>query len=338
MKIPFSNLKRLHDSIRPELDEAIKNVIDNNAFIKGEYVTKFEDEFARYCGYRYCVGVGNGTDALVIALKCSGIGEGDAVIVPANSFIATAEAVSLTGAIPIFVDCDENTFLMKESDLKGDMALYVNLFGNSKIWENGIEDCAQAHGAKHGTNNTRCYSFFPGKNLGCFGDGGAIVTNDSNLAEKCRRYANHGRLGKYDHVMVGTNSRLDGLQAAVLSVKLKYLDGLNANRKKIANMYRQAFQGRFKMQMVGDDHVYHVFAICVPYERDELKVKLADNGIACGIHYPEIIPYTPAYRDMCNYPVAYNLSKKLLSLPIDGVMTDGEANYVIEKVLECSNT
>src|SRR5437868_567754 len=266
MKVPFLDLKAHHAPIIDEFDGAIREVIESSAFAGGPFVEKFEEEFAAFCGSSYAIGVGNGTDALWLTLLALGIGEGDEVITVPNTFIATAEAITYCKAQPVFVDVDENTFTMNPAELKKSLTsktkaiIPVHLFGQpanmDPILEFArakglfvIEDAAQAHGAEYkgqkaGTmGDAGCFSFYPGKNLGAFGEAGAVVTNDPGINEKIRVLRDHGQTRKYYHTLVGWNCRMDGIQAAILSIKLRHLEEVNRRRRERALQYKQAFAG-----------------------------------------------------------------------------------------------
>lgn len=360
MKIEFVDLKAQYQSIKAEMDAAISDVLANSAFIGGIHHKNFERDFAAYVGARHCIGVGNGTDALYIAMKALGIGKGDEVITVANSFIATSEAITQTGARVVFVDCDEATYTMDPARAAAAITprtkaiIPVHLYGQpadmfpilelaEKHRLHVIEDSAQAHGATYrgrkigaiGTFAT--FSFFPGKNLGGYGDGGAIVSNDDKLAEWARKYANHGRLSKYDHEFEGVNSRLDGLQAAILGVKLRHLEAWTERRRAIAERYDQALSGLVSVpqRLPEARHVFHLYVIRVP-QRDRVQASLAEKGVATGIHYPIPLPSLKAYAYLghkeSDFPVANRLKHEILSLPIHGSMRDDEVDYVIENV------
>lgn len=363
MKIPLVNLKAQYESIYQEIDDSINRVIKDTAFIGGEYCSAFEHEFAAFCHAENCVGVGNGTDALFFVLKAIGIGTGDEVITAANSFIATSEAITATGAKVVFVDCEPDTYTIAVSKIESKITsrtraiIPVHLYGqpadmdeiNTIAHKYGLfvlEDAAQAHGAFYknkrvGTlGNAACFSFYPGKNLGAYGDGGAIVTNDTSLAEKCRMLANHGRLEKYTHKIEGYNSRLDGLQAAILSVKLKYLDEWNRARNRVADYYQQRLINTpvslpFKSSFV--QHAYHLYVLCVD-ARDELQKKFKEEGVSTGIHYPIPLPHQPAYQYLGHkkgdFTVCEQLAGKILSLPMYPELTNQELDYIIEKIRE----
>ncbi len=359
MKIPFVDLKAQYNSIKSEIDRVISDVIEEGAFVGGRYVKTFEQNFADYVGTKHCIGVGNGTDALFVALKALGVGKGDEVITAANSFIATSEAITMTGARVVFVDCDKNTYnidvnLIEKSIVKRTKAIVpVHLYGQSADMDGilalakknslfVVEDAAQAHGAKYKDKNVgtfgdcACFSFFPGKNLGAYGDGGAVVTNDDGLAKKIRMFANHGRVEKYNHEFEGINSRLDGLQAAILNVKLSHLDKWNKRRQVIAEVYNEELRDIVVTPFAcNGQHVYHLYVIRVK-NRDRIKDFLADNGVSTGIHYPVPLPFLKAYAYLGHEPEDFSVSfvckDQLLSLPIYGDMTDEQVNYVIDQL------
>ena len=357
MKVPFVDLRAQYKSIAGDIDEAIAGVIGNTAFIGGKYVSQFEEAFASFCTTRYCIGVGNGTDALYIALRALGIGRGDEVITVANSFIATAEAITMTGARVVFVDCYPQTYNMDAKKVvhaitpRTKAIVPVHLYGQpadmlslKKIADNHrlfiIEDAAQAHGAeingqRVGTfGHAGCFSFYPGKNLGAYGDAGAIVTNREEVATKCRMIANHGRINKYDHDFEGINSRLDGLQAAILNVKLKCLDQWTEKRRGAAARYRDLLKNTPAVTPVeapGMRHVYHLFVIRLS-NRDAVMAELKEQGIDTGIHYPIALPDLRAYRYLKyrpeDFPVATQYSKEILSLPMFPELDDDQIEYV----------
>jgi len=358
MQIPFVDLRAQYESIKEEIDQAISDVILDSAFIGGKYIKTFERNYANYLGVNHCVGVGNGTDALFIALKVLGAGKGDEVITAANSFIATSEAITMTGAKVVFVDCDRNTYNIDVRNIekvitdKTKAIIPVHLYGQpaemDPITEIAqrynlyiVEDSAQAHGAiyrerKVGTlSQLACFSFFPGKNLGAYGDAGAIVTKDKELAENARMFANHGRKEKYKHEFEGVNSRLDGLQAAILDVKLKHLEKWTERRKAIAKIYDEELKDIVITPAILPDvrHVYHLYVIRVK-NRNKIKEYLAEKEIHTGIHYPIPLPFLKAYDHLehkpADFPVTYSLKDEILSLPIHGNMTDDQVEYVIK--------
>lgn len=362
MKVPFVDLTAQYNSIKEEINNAIQDVIDHTAFISGSYSQKFEKEFAEYCNAEHCVTVGNGTDALFLVLKALEIGPGAEVITVANSFVATAEAISAVGAKPVFVDCYPNYYTIDVAKIeekitsKTKAIIPVHLYGQpvdmdviNQIAQKYnlvvIEDAAQAHGAMYkgkriGTfGDAACFSFYPGKNLGAYGDAGAVVTNDESLAKKVRMLANHGRTEKYNHEIEGYNSRMDGIQAAVLSVKLPYLDEWISNRRDVAEYYRKQLQNIPEVILPVEPNnvksVYHLFVIRAE-RRDQLKKYLTEKGISTGIHYPIALPYLKAYHYLGHtsedFPVSYEYQSQLLSLPIFPEMTKEQIQYVCDNI------
>jgi len=319
MNIPFVDLKVQYVTIKNEIDEAIQSVINETAFIKGKYVDLFEREFAEKYNVKHCIGVANGTDAIYISLKALGVGKGDEVITVANSWISTSEAISQTGAKPVFVDIEPDYYtidhqLIEEKITKNTKAILpVHLFGQpaeivkikaicDKYNLFLLEDCAQAHFAEYNEQKVGTFgvagtfSFFPGKNLGAYGDAGAIISNDDEFAEKARMYANHGALVKHQHKIEGINSRLDGMQAAILSVKLKYLLGWTDKRIKNATLYSELLSkiNGIETPKINENikHVFHLYVIRTD-KRDELRKSLSENGISSAIHYPSPLPFLP---------------------------------------------
>lgn len=355
--IPFVSFEKMHSEIRNELDKAYQRVMASEWFIQGEECAKFEERFAAYCGSKYCVGCGNGLDALFLILKAYGIGEGDEVIVPSNTFIATALAVSYTGAKPIFVEPDISTYTInpawiEEKITKHTKAIIaVHLYGQiadmdairpiaDKYGLKVIEDAAQAHGAvykgKHAGNlgDAAGFSFYPGKNLGALGDGGAVVSNDEELIRKVRALGNYGSHYKYHHIYQGHNSRLDEMQAAFLNVKLPHIDDWNADRKRIADRYLQEIHHdmiELPVTSPNGNHIYHIFAVRTK-QRDRLEEWLMSHEIGFGKHYPIPIYKQPAYeREFIGdeYPIADEISETELSLPMYYGMTDEQIDSVI---------
>lgn len=358
-KIPFLDLIKQYHSIQTEIDQAVQNVLNEASFIKGRQVREFEEQFADYCGIGYCIGMGNGTDALVIALRALNIGRGDEVITVANTFIATVEAIATVGATPVLIDIDYETYTMNPESIndaiteKTAAIIPVHLYGMpcdiDKIMAIAKEknlpvifDAAQAHGAKYkgkaasiyGTITT--FSFYPGKNLGAYGDGGALVTDNQELASKIRMLADHGRTEKYLHQYYGYNSRLDSLQAAILSVKLKYLEHWNNRRKEITTLYEKGLKHNKQVftPSIPDyaDPVWHLYVIQAE-KRDELKEYLKNQGIATGIHYPVSIPFQPAAHDAivkCDKTKLQSMCDHILSLPMCPEMTDKMVLYVVD--------
>lgn len=362
MSIRFVDLQKQYNSLKNEIDQAISSVINDTAFIGGKYVKEFEEAFAEKAGVKHCIGVGNGTDALFIALTSLGIGRGDDVITVANSWISTSESISLTGANPVFVDIEEDTFNIDISKIEDKITKYtkavlpVHLYGQpAKIEEIKqmcdkydlflIEDCAQAHFSKYNGKNTGTFgdagtfSFYPGKNLGAYGDAGAIITNDDRLAKNVRMFANHGQLKKHDHWMEGVNSRLDGIQAAILSVKLKYIDKWNQLRHEHALMYNQLLSGidEIKTPVLNENsfHTFHLYVIRAE-NRDGLKDFLEMKGIDTAIHYPQPLPSLKAYNHMRyrpgDFPVANRYKDEILSLPMYPELTEDEIRTVAEEI------
>lgn len=358
MKVPFVSFEAMHNEIRTQIDDAFQSVMDSNYFIQGQACTKFEKEFAEYCGVKYCIGVGNGLDALVLILRAMEIGTGDEVIVPSNTYIATALAVSYVGATPIFVEPDINTFniapaLIEEKiDERTKAIIAVHLQGrpadmdainaiakkhNLKV----IEDAAQAHGARYKGNmvgslgDAAGFSFYPGKNLGALGDGGCVTTNNKEIADKVRALGNYGSDYKYHHIYKGVNSRLDEMQAAFLSVKLKQLDKWNSERRRIAARYLSEIKNPLitlpKASSEEYEHVYHVFVIRCK-ERDRLEAYLNENGIGTLKHYPIPMHLQDAYADLemreGDLPIAEEISKTVLSIPMFYGMTDEQIGFV----------
>ena len=357
MKIPLVDLKKQYVGIKKEIDDAIASVIADTAFIGGKYVASFEEAFAAFCSTKHCIGVGNGTDAIYIALRALGITRGDEVITVANSFIATSEAIGMTGAKVMFVDCDPQSYNMDVEKLRKAITgrtkaiVPVHLYGlpsnmpeikaiADRFGLFVVEDAAQAHGAEiHGRRvgsfgHAACFSFFPGKNLGAYGDAGAIVTSDEGLARQCRMIANHGRIQKYDHAFEGVNSRLDALHAAILSVKLKHLEAWTERRREIASWYRRLLDSRHCLspaELEGFRHVYHLYVVRVK-NRDSVQAGLSERGIATGIHYPHPLPHLAAYSHLGHqpgdFPVAEEFSREILSLPLYPELTQTEVEYV----------
>ena len=359
MKIPFVSFEPMHREVDAELKNALLSVYEAGWFIRGERVTQFEQEFAAYCGAKYCIGCGNGLDALFLILKAYGIGAGDEVIVPSHTFIATALAVTYAGAAPVFVEPDMESYTLNPAQIEEAVTPYtkaiiaVQLYGQAANMDainviakkhglKVIEDAAQAHGALY--KNKRIgnladaagFSFYPGKNLGAFGDGGAVVTSDKELADKVRALANYGSDYKYHHIYQGNNSRLDVIQAAVLSVKLKNLDRWNENRRKTAQKYLTEIKNEkliLPVEMPYNYHVWHIFAVRTK-ERDRLEAYLNENGIGTTIHYPTAIHRQKAYENLGllegSYPLAEEIAATELSIPMYYGMTEEQIRYVID--------
>lgn len=365
MTIPLMNLTDCYKDIYSEVIAKMQRLVDDAQFIQGEEVTQFEREFAECCGVKAAVGCGNGTDALMLTLKALEIGPGDTVITVPNTFIATSEAITAVGAKVAFVDVEEDTYTMCPKKLhdclqkhRGVKAVIpVHLYGQmakmdeimdiaSRFNLKVIEDAAQAHGATyHGKHpgeygNAATFSFYPGKNLGAFGDAGAVVTNDEPLAKKIKMLSNHGRLEKYTHLFEGYNSRLDAIQAAVLRIKLSYLHKWTDMRKKNASHYRSLLHQEKGMVLpsVGQNskHVYHLYVIQHP-NRDRLQAYLKGKGIVTGVHYPIPLHLQPAYRSLGyqkgDFPVVEALSEKIISLPMWPEMSQAQINKVCEEIV-----
>ena len=360
MDVPFASFKPMHEELKQELELAYHNVMGRSYFIQGEECAAFEKEFAEYFENKYCVGVATGLDALYLILKAYGIGHGDEVIVPSNTFIATALAVSYAGARPIFVEPDIRTYNVDPQKIEKAVTnrtkaiMAVHLQGRAadmdgiqaiaqKYHLKVIEDAAQAHGTRYkgkkvgSLGDAAAFSFYPGKNLGAMGDGGAVVTSNKELADKVRALGNYGSDYKYHHVYQGTNSRLDEIQAAFLRVKLPHLDKWNQDRRRIAKRY---FEEITNPELVlpmqpseAYDHIYHVFAIRCN-RRDELEEYLKQNGISTVKHYPIPMHLQPCYKELGiregELPIAEEISKTILSIPMYYGMEEQEVTYVID--------
>jgi len=363
MNIKFLDLKAQYDQIKDEIDHAVAEVINSTAFILGPAVAKFENSFAEYCGCKYAVGVNSGTSALSLAMRSLGIGRGDEIITAANTFMATVAAIIDTGATPVPVDIDSITRnidlgLIEQSITPRTKAIIpVHLYGSMVDMEAinkiaaahdliVIEDAAQAHGARFKNKPAGsygaagCFSFYPGKNLGAYGEGGAVVTCDDSIYEKLRMLRDHGSLRKYYHDMIGFNARMDGIQGAVLGVKLKYLDRWNKGRNDVADKYRRLLDN-LPVGLPTEPHdgfnVYHQFVIEVD-RRDELQEFLKNNGIPTLIHYPIPVHKQKGYIDAGfesgSYPVTEKLAGRIVSLPIYPELKNEEIEYIAEKIKE----
>jgi dTDP-3-amino-3,4,6-trideoxy-alpha-D-glucose transaminase len=354
-QIPFVDLARQHAPIAADLRAAFERVLGASSYILGEEVARFEEEFAAYCGVRHCVGVASGTAALTIAALAAGIRPGDEVIVPAHTFIASALGLSHAGAVPVFCDVDPGTGLIDpaaaEAAVTGRTAaiLAVHLYGQmcdmdalaAVARRQGLvvlEDAAQAHGARYRDGRAgsfgaaTAFSFYPSKNLGALGDGGAVCTDDERVAEQARRWRNLGQLGKGDHAVLGYNERLDGLQAAFLRAKLPYLDGWNAARRARAAQYREALGGRLRLVEERDESpsVHHLFPIRIE-DRDGMAERLRQAGVATGVHYSPAVPAQPPYgADADAFPEATAWAREELSLPMFDAITPAAVARVSE--------
>lgn len=363
MKVPFVTFKPLEKELDKDLRDAFERVYNRSWYIEGVEDEAFEKAFAEYCDSKYCVGVGNGLDTLFLSLKALGIKEGDEVIVPSNTYIATALAVTYTGATPIFVEPDIRTFNIDPTKIEAAITnktkaiMPVHLYGQAcdmdPIMEVAkkynlyvVEDCAQAHGAKYNGKvigsfgDAAGFSFYPGKNLGAFGDAGATVTNNEELAKKVRALGNYGSDYKYHHIYQGNNSRLDELQAAFLAAKLPHLNKVNAERRKIAQKYLDGINNpEIILPFVPEyaEPVWHIFGIRCN-RRNELEKFLNDAGISTNKHYPIPMHLQGCYADLGfkkgDYPIAEEISETELSIPMYYGMTDEEIQYVIDRINE----
>jgi dTDP-4-amino-4,6-dideoxygalactose transaminase len=366
-RISFVDLKAQYQSIKQEVDSAIAAVIQQTAFIGGPFVKEFEEAFARYCGTDHCVGVANGTDALYIALRALGVGPGDEVITAANTFVATSEAIKMAGANVVFCDCDPVTLNIDVTKIEAKITprtkaiIPVHLYGQPADMDpiitlakkhklRIIGDAAQAHGALYKGRkiatcaDITCYSFYPGKNLGAYGDGGALVTSNGEWANAARMFANHGRTKKYDHDLEGVNSRLDGIQAAILTVKLRHIEQWTEARRQNAYRYNAALKnaGVETPQELDDVRaVYHLYVVRVPAaRREQFQDFLKAAGIDTGIHYPIALPYLNAYKHLghspADFPHALEASQEIVSLPMFPELTREQTEYIAAKVTEFS--
>lgn len=362
MRVPFLDLHAQYRSIKAEVDVAIQAVIESSTFALGPSVEAFERDFAAYCGLAHCIGVNSGTAALTLLLQAHRIGPGDEVVTVANSFFATAEAISLIGAIPVLVDCEEETALMDWRRLEGAITprtraiIPVHLFGQPADMEEitaiararhllVLEDACQAHGARYRGKRTgsladgAAFSFYPAKNLGAYGEAGAVLTNDPQIAEMIRKLRDHGSPRKYHHDVIGWNERMDGLQGAVLSVKLRHLDTWNEARRRHAEAYRRHLPPTVCPLNSRQDreHVEHLFVVRLP-DRDRVRAMLRDRGIETGIHYPLPIHLQPAYADRGwrggNFSVSEKLAQEILSLPMFPEMTEQQIDEVCSALQE----
>jgi dTDP-4-amino-4,6-dideoxygalactose transaminase len=363
MNVPFLDLKAQYQTIHQEVNLAISHVLARADFVLGEEVACFEQDFARYCGVEHAIGVDSGYSALELILRGYGIGPGDEVITAANTFVATVLAVSMCGAKPVLVETHPTTYTLDPTQLEAAITpatraiMPVHLYGQTADMDpilaiarrHGllvIEDAAQAHGAYYkgqrvgALGDAAAFSFYPGKNLGAYGDGGAVVTNDAQLAHQVRLLRNLGQRAKYDHQIKGFNRRLDTLQAAVLQTKLPYLDGWNADRRRIAAEYKRRLLDLplYPPTVVCDEnHVYHLYVIRVK-NRDQVRAHLAQAGVATGLHYPTPIHLQPAYADLGyaegDFPITEALAQEILSLPIYPEMSMDAVAYTVDAIAE----
>jgi dTDP-4-amino-4,6-dideoxygalactose transaminase len=362
MKVPFIDLEAQYQSIKDSVAVTIQEVLESCSFAGGPFVEHFENDFAAFCRCEYAIGVGSGTEALWLALLGQGIGPGDEVITVPNTFIATAEAISFCGAKPVFIDIDEQTYTMEPNQIEPAITprtkaiIPVHLFGHMAEMDPimdiarrndlyVIEDACQAHGAQYkgrlagSIGDVGCFSFYPSKNLGAFGEAGAIVTNDGQLNEKIKMLRDHGQYKKYHHTIIGWNARMDGLQGAILRVKLEYLRGWNERRRRNAQFYGELLRdidGIILPKEVDHvKHVYHIYAICIE-NRDDLIGTLREKNIYCGIHYPLPLHLQGAYHSFGmqagSLPVAEKCAEKLVSLPMFPELTERQIQYVAQKI------
>jgi dTDP-4-amino-4,6-dideoxygalactose transaminase len=367
MNVPFLDLKTQYLSIKDEIQTALNAVLDATAFAGGPFVAQFEKEFAEFCEVDHCIGVGSGTDALWLALLALGVGPGDEVITVPDTFIATAEAITYCGATPVFVDVEETTYNMNPALIEAAITpktraiIPVHLFGQTADMDpildiakrhrlSVVEDSCQAHGAHYkgrpagSMGDAGCFSFYPGKNLGAYGEAGAVVTNNSGLANKMRMIRDHGQAKKYYHGCIGWNARMDGFQGAILSVKLKHLPEWNEGRRKNAELYNTLLNGCngvvIPEEMDYAKHVYHIYAIR-SQNRDALIAKLGEKGVNCGIHYPVPIHLQDAYASLGlklgSYPVAERVASEFVSLPMYAELTSEQVKMVSNNIREIVN-
>jgi len=361
MKVPFVDLQTQFQAIRNEVMPAVESVMARSAFILGDEVDVFERDFAAFCGTSECVGVASGCDALLWGIRACGLGPGDEIITVANTYIATVLAITMAGATPVLVDCLADSYEIDPAAVENAMTdktkaiIPVHLYGQAADMDailaiaekHGllvIEDAAQAHGSTYkgkpcgSMGAVGCFSFYPGKNLGAYGDGGAIVTNDAEIAEKVRMYRNYGQSKKYYHDIPGWNSRLDTVQAAVLSIKLKQLAAWNDARHENAERYCEGLKDLpvgLPVEMPDNRHLYHLFVIRTE-KRDELLDYLKTKDVFCGIHYPVPIHLQKAYADLGyskgDFPITEQTSDEILSLPMFPELTEAQVGYVCEQV------
>ncbi|HSP88173.1 MAG TPA: DegT/DnrJ/EryC1/StrS family aminotransferase [Ignavibacteriaceae bacterium] len=368
MQVPFLDLKIQYKSIKDEINPAIQNILDNTSFILGKSVSDFENAFATAHNVKHCFGVSSGTDGNHLASWALGIKAGDEIIVPANTFIATAWGATICGAKPVFVDCEPDSYNIDPKKIndaitpKTKAIVAVHLYGQpadldsikSAVKDKNIfliEDCAQAHLAEYknkrvgGLFDIAAFSFYPGKNLGAYGEGGAVTTNDDTLANKVKMYRDHGALQKYHHESFGHNYRMDGIQGAVLGVKMKHIEKWTEGRRRVAQKYKELLGSIeeiiLPVEMPYAKHVYHLYVIQVKKglsERDKLAGFLNENGISTGLHYPVPLHLQKCFSDLNykkgDFPVSEKLAESGLSLPMFPELSDNQIEYVAEKVKE----
>lgn len=361
MKIPYLDLSRIHTPLYCQFENKLHSILEKEQYVLSEECQSFEQKFAAYCGVDYCIGVGNGLDALHLILEAYGIGIGDEIIVPANTFIATVLAVSYCGATPVLVDATSDTYTINTNKIeekitkKTKAIIVVHLYGKvadmfailelaKKYHLKVIEDAAQAHGAMYygkkvgALGNAAAFSFYPGKNLGALGDGGAVVTKEKELAEKIQMLRNYGSAKKYEHYYKGYNSRLDEIQASFLSIKLDYLNQWNEERIQIGKRYNRELQNKFLQlpkQTKEKEHVYHIYPIQCK-KREKFIKYMNEKGIETNIHYPKPIYEQLAYQELRNYketfPVTDRLCEEEISIPLYPGLTEEEIQYILETI------
>lgn len=363
MEIPFLDLREQHQSIESEVFDAIHRVYEKTAFAGGPFVEEFEENFARFCGTKHAIGVGSGTDALWLVLLALGVKPGDEVITVPNTFIATVEAISLCGATPVFIDAEPVTYTMDPEKIelaitsRTKAIIPVHLYGQMADMDPimavakrhnipVLEDAAQAHGSDYQGKRAgsfgiaACYSFYPGKNLGACGEAGAIVTNDDNLADVVKKLRDHGQQKKYYHSIVGTNGRMDGIQGAVLNVKLKYIEEWNNQRIAHAALYHELLSGCEKVVLPktaeGRTHIFHLFVV-LNENRDSFIEELANKDVKCGIHYPISVHLQDAYKHLSykkgDFPVAEMNADRCVSLPMFPELRREQVETVVKSII-----
>jgi dTDP-4-amino-4,6-dideoxygalactose transaminase len=362
VQVPFLDLKAQYQTISGEIGEAIGQVLESTAFAGGPFVKQFEDSFAPYCQCQHAVGVSNGTTALWVALKCLGIRPGDEVITVPNTFIATAEAISFCGATPVFVDIDASTHTIDPEQIEQAITpltraiVPVHLYGQMADMDPimdiarryglvVVEDAAQAHGAEYkgrragSIGHAGCFSFYPGKNLGAYGEAGAVVTNNQALAEAMRVLRDHGQSKKYYHSVIGWNARMCGIQGAVLSVKMRYIEEWTEKRRRNAALYSSLLEDVEGILPPAEAdyarHVYHIYPICME-DRDEVMETLKQRGVTCGIHYPLPVHLQDAYAGLGYstgaFPVTEKVAKELISLPMYAELSEDQIHHVVQQL------
>jgi dTDP-4-amino-4,6-dideoxygalactose transaminase len=362
MNVPFLDLKSQYHSIAEEIEIALRQVLNSAAFSGGPFVERFEEQFATFSQCKYAIGVGSGTEALWLSLLALGVGRGDEVITVPNTFIATVEAISLCGATPVFVDVDERSYTMDPALIEAAITprtkaiIPVHLYGQTadmdpimgiarKYGLLVIEDACQAHGAEYkgrragSIGDVGCFSFYPGKNLGAYGEAGGVVTNSQKLSAHIKMLRDHGQARKYSHAMIGVNSRMDGIQGAVLGVKLKYLASWNYARIRNAELYREYLKGLDEVilpeKMSYAHHIYHIFAVRVK-NRDVFLSAMTEKGISCGVHYPIPVHLQEAYSSMGlkrgRFPVSEQFADETISLPMFPELTEEQIDHTTDVI------